>query len=92
MIPVTTTDTNDTLKPPRSNDQVEPLPIHREPHCVTSHWQLTNDDVEALRANGGIVSFTIVAATHAAIMLACDPSIRRAQPNPANPANNVDSE
>lgn len=87
MIPVSTTDTNDTLRPPGRHPKVEPLPIHREPHCVTSHWQLTNEDVANLKANGGIVSLTILGATHAPVMVAADPSIRRAQPNPANPAN-----
>jgi hypothetical protein len=76
MLPVRTNETNDQLFPTRTG-KVEPLPIHREPHCVTSHWQLTNEDVEALRANGGIISFTIVAAAHPPIMLAADPAIRR---------------
>lgn len=88
MIPITTTDTNDTLRPAKTAPKtVEPLPICREPHCITSHWQLTAEDIEALNKNGGIVSFTYLGPTHSPIMLAVDKNLRRAQPNPANPAN-----
>ena len=87
MIPITTTDTNSTLRPPKKVQGVDPLPVAREPHCITSHWQLTNEDVANLNENGGIVSITILGATHAPIMAAVDVTLRRAQPNPANPAN-----
>jgi hypothetical protein len=82
MTPIRTNRTNDTLGVCREQAAagVRPLPIERNdeesPPSVGSSWVLSDEDLEALKANGGIVSIRLWGRTHPPLALVVDPETR----------------
>jgi hypothetical protein len=83
MTPIRTNKTNDVLgvSPKQAAAGVRPLPIERgdkdeDPPTVASDWVLSDQDIEALKANGGIVTIRLWGKTHPPLALVVDPDRR----------------
>lgn len=82
MTPIRTNRTNDVLgvSPKQAAQGVNPLPITRDssedPPTVSSDWVLSDEDIEALKANGGIVKIRLWGVSHPPLALVVDPNTR----------------
>jgi hypothetical protein len=82
MIAIRTNQTNDVLGA-GGNANCGDLPIHRRPvpdgltsAGIVSSWVLTDEDLEALKLNGGVISLDVRAPTHSPLVLFVDPEVR----------------